>query len=182
MPPKKVIINTLILKLKRQSTTYMVEIPSDQTVSELKTCLVNMINSTNGLKMDDSLKSLDENGELNVNDKIEIPNIALDESDSDSDADLNSNTNSNIGQQVDIENSEAKSASTEINDKSRLRVSNDDIVLGIFTDTNDFYTSTVEPLNEDVDVKLENLNFQDFTPIAFKYKDEKFKFYKPRYD
>lgn len=182
MPPKKVITNTLILKLKRQSTTYMVEIPSDQTVSELKSCLVNMINSTNGLKMDDSLESLDENGELNVNDKIEIPNIALDESDSDSDDDLNLNTNSNRGQQVDIENSEAKSASTEINDKSRLRVSNDDIVLGIFTDTNDIYTSTVEPLNEDVDVKLENLNFQDFTPIAFKYTDEKFKFYKPRYE
>lgn len=175
MPPKKTNQDLLIIKLKRQSSTYIVDCNQKDSIGDLKKKLAHMINSTNGLKLDDRPVSLAEMDALIDKDNIPVPNIGMNDSDSESDGEINADDN-------DIKAKDSNSNSTELNDDSCVQVSEDDITLGTFTDPSDVYTSSVEVIDLPDSTKLNKMNNQDLGSLAFKIKSEEFKIYKPQYD
>lgn len=178
MPPKKTNTDLVILKLKRQSSTYILDLNVKDTVATIKEKLVVLINSTNGLKIIDNPISLDLQSSLEHNEAdkdIAIPKIGLNDS---SDSDSNNDNNDDD----DDLNNDTKSTATEINNNSNIRVTTDDIFLGKFENSNDIYDSKIIEFDELDSTKLGKLQLQDFTTFAFKLKSEDFKIYKPQYD
>lgn len=180
MPPKKASKNLLVLKLKRQSSTYVVESNANGTLDDLKVKLTTMINSTNGLKKDDTPISLDVQDSMNLSagvDHVPVPKIGLnDSSDSETEKAIAENSEDEA---IDIEE---KSTATELNDNSHIQVSADQIIIGKFENGADIYASAIEEFDEADDSKLDKLDLEDFASLAFKLKDEEFKIYKPQYD
>lgn len=148
----------------------MVNLPASSYASEIKNQLVEMINCTNGLKLNDEAVKLSDEDLLDKLPDVEVPKIGLDSSDSE--AEDTSNNNNSI-----------ESAETEINDFTRIQITADDITLGLFQDVNDIYESKINELDlTDNDIKISQLELSNFSVVAFKYKDEKFSIYKPPYD
>lgn len=139
-----------------------------------------MINSTNGIKLNDQPVSLDSVDAMNTildNPNIEVPKIGLNDSDSENDDD--GIENGNVVKDNDVED---KSVGTELNDNAQIEVSVTDVCLGTFDDINDIYRSKITELDTSDETKIDKLNLQDFVSIAFRYKDEEFRIYKPQYD
>jgi hypothetical protein len=178
MPPKKNRANIKIIKVKRQATTYMVDISLKDTVDTLKEKLVQMINTTDGLKLIDKPIGLQEQDSMKLadinNESIKIPNIDLID-DSDSETENNVNNDKNNDQ---IDSDETKSNSNQ----NSIQISADGIKLGVFNDPNDIYNSEIADLDVEDTTKVEKLNLQDFATLAFKYGDEPYTIYEPKYE
>lgn len=175
MPPKKNNADLLLLKLKRQASTYLVECNVNDTLGELKQKLTKMINSTNGIKVNDEPISLDVRDSIIMQadtKRVPMPKIGLNDSDSDADA--------KGDEDVDID--DGKSTATEKNDASNVRVSVDAIKIGNFENSNDIYASKITEQSEPDETKLKGLGLQDFVALAFKLEGEEFRIYKPQYD
>ncbi|CAI8509185.1 unnamed protein product [Pichia kudriavzevii] len=171
MPPKKSNEKPLILKAKRQSTTYMLDVSLKNTISQLKEKLVNMINTTGGLYVNNLPHKLDTDALHIPDNDIEIPQIGLKNS-------------------SDSENEEVKSRSvddngsvaTRISGNSPVQITTEDITLAIFDDQNDIYHSKIRNLELDDSAKIAELNLHDFMCLAFKFKDEEFKIFQTVYE
>lgn len=177
MPPKKINQDLIIVKLKRQSSTYILDCNQKDSIGDLKKKLAHMINSTNGLKVDDRPVSLAEMDALIDKDNKDVPNIDMNDSDSDSDLDIGINTEDN-----DIKANDSKKNSTELNDDSFVQVLEDDITLGIFTDASDIFSSSIETIDLPDSTKLTKIDNQDLESLAFSIKSEEFKIYRPQYE
>lgn len=170
MPPKSSTPNVRIIKIKRQGTTYMMEVPLKSTFLDLKNTLMLMVNGTGGLKIDDKPIPLSDQDEILArgmsDNSIKVPDIGLvDDSDSDTDlengkndTEINSNTNSN-----------------------NIQITVNNIHLGSFTDNHDIYNCEINDMAVSDSTKIENLNFQDFVSLAFRYDNEPYIIYEPKY-
>ena len=175
MTPKKNNTDLLLLKLKRQASTYLVECTANETLGELKQKLTTMINSTNGLKVNDEPISLDVQDSINLPEDtkhVPVPKLGLIDSDSDAEAEGD--------EDVDIDDN--KSTATEINDALNVQTTVDIIKIGNFENTSDIYGSKITEHNEPDETKLKELGLQDFVSLAFKLEGEEFHIYKPQYD
>lgn len=172
MPPKKANADLLLLKLKRHSSTYIVDVRKKNDLAHLKAKLVEMINTTGGLPIVD--KPITLHGNSGGPPDIEMPIIGVADSDSESDSDL----------QARDGNDESKSASvsTDITASTKILVKEEDITLGLFSQLGDIHSSNVTILDMPDSTKIDKLNWQDFIPIAFKHKDEEFKLYRQQYE
>lgn len=179
MPPKKNINKELlILKVKRQASTYVVDLSIKDTVQVLKDKMVDMINSTNGLKVDDSPVTLEVQDMLDTEKlhDVKVPQIGLDDSDSDADQDHD------LEVQHDNNNGDVSSLATELNNDSNVQISAEHITLGVIDDPNNIYDSQITDLDVTDSTKISTLGLQDFATLAFRFKDETYKIYKPQYD
>lgn len=135
-----------------------------------------MINSTNGVKINDKPVSLEDQAALAgtglINVDVSVPKIGLNDSDSESDNASNNNDNDN----------ETKSTATELNDNSNIKINTQDIIFGKFENINDIYNSQIVEFDVSDDTKINKLSLQDFTSLAFKLKSENFAIFKPQYE
>lgn len=174
MPPKKDSGNLLFLKAKRQASTYFVGISKKDTVNQLKNVLVDMINQSGGLKLDDSPVPMNDDLEQINDQQMVVPKIGLNDS-SDSEEE-----NHDAGKNQNDDSNDAKSDDTEMNDPNRVKLTVDEITLGSFDNMNNIYSSNVSELTIEDGTKIETLFLQDFALIPFKYKDENFNIFKPQ--
>lgn len=175
MPPKKSNKDLLLLKLKRQASTYLVECTPNDSLGELKQRLTRMINSTNGLKVNDEPISLDVQDSINLPEHtscVPVPKIGLNDTDSDAEAE---------GEE-DVDFDDNKSTATEINDALNVQTTADIIKIGKFENSSDIYGSKIMEHNEPDETKLKEMDLQDFVSLAFKLEGEEFRIYKPQYD
>lgn len=155
MPPKAS-KTEIILKAKRQASIYFITVLANDTISTLKSKIVEIVNNSGGLTLNDELKPINEE---EIQAPEEIPMIG----------NMSNSSSDNEEGKGDEDDGYDTDDTAPMVFSNKRQISIDDLQLGVFNNEGE-----MTELENNDNMKISSFQWNDFTTIGFKLKNEQF--------